>query len=50
MTLLDLMKTRRSIRKYTKQKVEDEKLEKIMEAGLYAPNPSDWYYECQCRK
>ena len=37
MTLLDLMKTRRSIRKYTKQKVEDEKLEKIMEAGLYAP-------------
>ena len=24
MTLLDLMKTRRSIRKYTKQKVEDE--------------------------
>lgn len=39
MTLLDLMKTRRSIRKYAKQKVEDEKLEKIMEAGLYAPNP-----------
>lgn len=28
MTLLDLMKTRRSIRKYAKQKVEDEKLEK----------------------
>lgn len=39
MALLDMMKERRSIRKYTKQRVEREKLEKIVEAGLYAPNP-----------
>ena len=36
--LLDVLKTRRSIRKFTTQKVEREKLEKIAEAGLYAPN------------
>ena len=39
MELLELMKTRRSIRKYTKEAVEKEKLEKIAEAGLFAPNP-----------
>lgn len=39
MELLELMKTRRSIRKYTDRKVEREKLEKILEAGIYAPNP-----------
>ena len=39
MELLEMMKTRRSIRKYTEQRVEKEKLEKIVEAGLYAPNP-----------
>ena len=39
MELLELMKNRRSIRKYQKQPVEHEKLEKIMDAGIYAPNP-----------
>lgn len=39
MELVELMKVRRSIRKYTEQRVEREKLEKIVEAGLYAPNP-----------
>ena len=39
MELLDMIKQRRSIRKYTSQKVEKEKLEKILEAGIYAPNP-----------
>lgn len=39
MKLLDLLRRRRSIRKYTDQKIEREKLEKIVEAGLYAPNP-----------
>lgn len=39
MELLEMMKARRSIRKYLKQKVEKEKLEKILEAGIYAPNP-----------
>lgn len=39
MELLKMIRTRRSIRKYTDQPVEREKLEAIMEAGLYAPNP-----------
>lgn len=39
MELLDMMKHRRSIRKYQNLPVEKEKLEKIVEAGLYAPNP-----------
>lgn len=39
MELLELMKTRRSVRKYLPQRVEREKLEKIQEAGIYAPNP-----------
>lgn len=39
MELLELMKQRRSIRKYLDTKVEREKLEKIVEAGIYAPNP-----------
>lgn len=39
MELLTLMQQRRSIRKYQTKKVEKEKLEKIVEAGLYAPNP-----------
>ncbi len=39
MELLELMKTRRSIRKYLPQRVEKEKLLKIQEAGLFAPNP-----------
>ena len=38
MEMLELLKTRRSIRKFTSQKVEREKLTKIAEAGLYAPN------------
>ena len=36
--LLDIMKERRSIRKYTEQQIRMEDLNKIMEAGLYAPN------------
>ena len=39
MELLELMKTRRSIRKYLDKAVEWEKLDKILEAGIYAPNP-----------
>lgn len=38
MELLDLMKYRRSIRKYEERQVERQTLEKIIEAGLYAPN------------
>ena len=36
--LLDIIKERRSIRKYTDQKPGDEEINKIIEAGLYAPN------------
>ncbi len=36
--ILEIMKTRRSIRKYTNRKLKEEDLHKILEAGLYAPN------------
>ena len=39
MEMLDMLKRRRSIRKYTNTPVEQEKLVKIAEAGVYAPNP-----------
>lgn len=39
MDMLEMMMRRRSIRKYRATRVEREKLEKIQEAGLYAPNP-----------
>lgn len=35
--LLDLIKERRSIRVFTGEKVEKEKIEKIIEAGIWAP-------------
>lgn len=38
MDLLKLIKHRRSIRKYEQQQIELADLEKIVEAGLYAPN------------
>ena len=39
MDIMDIMRTRRSIRKYLKEPVEKEKLDLIVEAGLFAPNP-----------
>ena len=39
MELLEMMKHRRSIRKYLDKKVEREKLEKIADAGIFAPSP-----------
>ena len=38
MDLLDMMKGRRSIRKYQPTQVPREMVDKIVEAGLYAPN------------
>lgn len=38
MDILELMKKRRSIRKYQDKQIDREDLEKIIEAGLYAPN------------
>lgn len=46
--LLELIKTRRSCRKYTAEQVSDEQLAAVMEAGTYAPRhtaartPSSW--------
>lgn len=36
--MLELIKTRRSIRKFTSQKIEDEHLNQIIEAGMWAPS------------
>lgn len=36
--MLDLLKSRRSIRKYTQKEVEQEKIESILKAGLLAPS------------
>jgi nitroreductase len=38
MNLFELIKHRRSIRKYEDRQVPREDLERIIEAGLYAPN------------
>ncbi|MDO4510531.1 MAG: nitroreductase family protein [Bacteroidales bacterium] len=38
MDLLSLMKYRRSIRRYTGEQVPEDLLQKILEAGAYAPN------------
>ena len=38
MELLELMKYRRSIRKYSDRQISKEDLQKIIEAGEYAPN------------
>ena len=40
--LLELMKTRRSIRRYQDKDVPDELLAKIMEAGRWAPSGDNW--------
>jgi nitroreductase len=38
MDILELMKNRRSIRKYQDKQISKKDLEKILEAGIYAPN------------
>lgn len=38
MEFFELIKYRRSIRKYQEKQIEREDLEKVIEAGLYAPN------------
>jgi len=47
MSFLDLIKTRQSVRKYSGQAVEREKIEKCMEAARLAPSASNsqpWKY------
>ena len=41
METLELLKTRRSIRKYKSKPVETEKLEKCLEAARWAPSASN---------
>ena len=36
--MCELLKTRRSIRKYRPEQVPDELLDAVLEAGLYAPS------------
>ena len=36
--VLKCIKSRRSVRKYAKRQIEDEKLKQILEAGTYAPS------------
>ena len=38
MELLDAIRVRRSVRKYTDKQIQREYLEKIIEAETYAPN------------
>lgn len=45
--LLDLIKNRRSIRKYMPEQIKDEELNLILEAGIFAPsghNDQPWYF------
>lgn len=42
-TMLDLLYRRRSVRKFTDNKIEEEKLEKILSAGLLAPSSKSKY-------
>ncbi|MBN1467448.1 MAG: nitroreductase family protein [Fusobacteriaceae bacterium] len=47
MDILEIIKGRRSVRSYEETKVEKEKIEKIMEAGLWAPsahNHQSWSF------
>ncbi len=42
MEVLECIKTRRSVKSYTEQPVEREIIEKIAEAGTYAPTGMNW--------
>ena len=44
MELLELMKHRRSIRKYEARQIEKADLEKVIQAGLSAPNAGGGQY------
>ena len=43
MELFDLLKKRRSVRKYTEKKIEKEKLEKLLQAAMLAPSGHAFY-------
>jgi nitroreductase len=41
MDILEVIKTRRSIRRYTREPISEEKINKILEAGRWAPSASN---------
>lgn len=47
METLEAIKTRRSIRKFTSRKIDDEMMQKILEAAMFAPsarNTQSWHF------
>ena len=47
MELLEAIKTRRSVREFTGQRIPDEHIEMILDAARYAPSPENlqmWRY------
>jgi nitroreductase len=47
MELLEAIKTRRSVREFTSQRIPDEHIEMILDAARYAPSPENlqmWRY------
>ena len=47
MELIDAIMTRRSIRRYTSEKVSDKQLETILKAAMFAPSASNrqpWHF------
>ncbi len=40
--ILDLIKERKSVRSFTDEEISKETMEKIVEAGLYAPTARNW--------
>ena len=43
MEVLEVMKKRRSVRRYTEEKISDEQLKKIVSAALLAPSGHSKY-------
>ena len=47
MNLLDIIKTRRSIRKFTEKEISDQQIDEILTAAMYAPsaaNQQPWHF------
>ena len=44
--LMDIIKERHSIRKYTGEQIKRDDLEKILEAGNFAPNAGGRAWNC----
>ena len=38
MELMEMMKNRRSVRQYTQERIPEETMEKVLQAGLLAPS------------